>query len=245
MYCLATHPDVQDKLQEEVRNLYAESSEPSFDAIWALPYLNNFVREVLRLLCPGTYPFLGTLYPPSHMLMVDDLAPPTAYYSIREAAEDVVIEGVAIPKGTQVDVMLHAIHRSREIWGDDADEFRPDRWDALTGDANNNFAFEAFLQGPRICPGRHFAMIGIKTSLVELVRQWHFVGIEKNDGSGVLLANGDEKLGRGVSNCSPCSLLSSQPIIYPVKTIIPSTQRPNFHLTLTRYRCGSRLWPSS
>lgn len=50
-----------------------------------------------------------------------------AWYSVREAAEDVVIEGVRIPKGTQIDLTLHAIHRSRQIWGDDVDEFQPDR----------------------------------------------------------------------------------------------------------------------
>ena len=123
-----------------------------------------------------------------------------AYYSIREAAEEVVIEGVKIPKGTQIDVMIHAVHRSRQIWGDDVDEFKPERWDALTGDAASNFAFESFLQGPRICIGRNVALATVKAALVELVRHWRFVGIENNDGSGELLVDGNEEMGRGVGD---------------------------------------------
>lgn len=88
--------------------------------------------------------------------------------------------------------------------------------DALKGDAANNFAFEGFFQGPRICIGRNFALAAIKAALAELVRQWHFVGVETNDGRGALLANGDEKLGRGVSDGLRSPLVFSWPIPYRV-----------------------------
>lgn len=93
------------------------------------------------------------------------------------------------------------------IWGDDADTFRPSRWaeertegkdpgdlamtmsDAKTSSTTQNsaaaaaasfssFAFAAFSNGPRICPGKGFAMYEIKAILFELVRRYRFLAVE-------------------------------------------------------------------
>ncbi|KAK6954157.1 hypothetical protein Daesc_004119 [Daldinia eschscholtzii] len=176
LYVLATNPTIQDRLRSEIKSLLEANREPDYDTISALPYLHNFIREVLRV------------YPPSYMAQ-------------REATRDLVIEGVSIPKGTQIDLNIPLVHQHPSVWGPNATEFDPDRWDRLSGAAATPFAFEAFLQGPRTCPGRNFALIEVKAFLVELVPQWHFLGIERRDGE--LLSSGEERLGRGVKLANP------------------------------------------
>ncbi|KAI1806394.1 cytochrome P450 [Daldinia bambusicola] len=176
LYVLAIHPAIQDRLRSEINSVLKTDQEPDYNSISTLPYLHNFVREVLRV------------YPPSYMAQ-------------REATRDLVIEGVSIPKGTQIDLNIPLVHQHPLIWGPNATEFDPDRWDRLSGDAATPFAFEAFLQGPRTCPGRNFALIEVKAFLVELVSRWRFLGIERRDGE--LLASGEERLSKGVKLANP------------------------------------------
>jgi cytochrome P450 len=68
IYVLATRSDVQHKLSEEFRTLLDTDPDPGFTELNAQPYLNNFIREVLRFYSPSTFPALITL-------------PPRAYHS--------------------------------------------------------------------------------------------------------------------------------------------------------------------
>ncbi|GAP83952.2 putative cytochrome P450 3A5 [Rosellinia necatrix] len=190
LYVLATNHEVQNRLRAEVRSFLDANAEPTYEDISGLPYLHNFVREVLRLYSPSiTGP--------------------------RQAARDLVIEGVRIPNGTQVDLHMPLIHHHRAVWGPDASAFSAERWDGLRGDSASPFAFEAFIQGPRMCPGKNFAMAEIKVVLIELVSRWRFLGIERWDdrageeeGRGRrkerdLLVDGEEAVGRGVRLANP------------------------------------------
>lgn len=64
------------------------------------------------------------------------------------------------------------------IWGDDADEVDPTRWDHLTKEQASPYAWEVFSNGPRICIGKQFSMHESKAVLYELVRRFRFVGID-------------------------------------------------------------------
>ncbi len=50
---LATKPDIQEKLREEIIGFLGASAKRDYNAIESLYYLNNFCRELLRLYCPG------------------------------------------------------------------------------------------------------------------------------------------------------------------------------------------------
>ncbi|KAI0910689.1 cytochrome P450 3A5 [Ustulina deusta] len=189
LYILSTRHEIQDQLRVEVRALLESSSIPTYEEINGLPYLHNFVREVLRV------------YSPSIM-------------SPRQASKDLVIEGVRIPKGTQIDIHMPLIHHHQGTWGPDASSFNPERWDKLTGDSASPYAFQAFLQGPRMCPGKNFALIEIKAMLIELVSKWRFIGIERwgdsavkdesdEEGERELLVDGEEVVGRGIKLANP------------------------------------------
>jgi cytochrome P450 len=60
-----------------------------------------------------------------------------------------------VPKGTIVGFNTYAMQHRRDIFGEDADEFRPERWE---GDATGDFegAFVPFILGPRVCLGSKY-----------------------------------------------------------------------------------------
>ncbi|PHH81791.1 hypothetical protein CDD82_7833 [Ophiocordyceps australis] len=67
------------------------------------------------------------------------------------------------------------MHRRKDIYGDDADEFRPDRWETL----RVSWEYLPFSGGPRICIGQQFA---ITTMLALAARFWQtFEAIESRD----------------------------------------------------------------
>jgi cytochrome P450 len=147
VYLLATHPDWQQQLREEVHNHLPpiSSSETPPDAeIEALPILNAVCNETLRLY-------------------------PTVPITIRQSMRDTYIGHQAIPKGTRVLLVPWAINRSRHLWGEDSEKFLPGRWlqpgTANTGGAKSNYAQITFLHGPRSCIGMGFAKAEFKCLL--------------------------------------------------------------------------------
>jgi cytochrome P450 len=140
LYWLCKYPEVQTKLREEIRaNLPSPEDNDatiSDTDIEKLPYLNAVCHEVLRF-------------------------SPSVPLTVRVAAHDTTILGNPIPKGTFVVLVPWAVNVSRELWGDDAHEFNPNRWigtgRAHTGGAESNYSFLTFLHGPRSCIGQKFA----------------------------------------------------------------------------------------
>jgi len=59
-------------------------------------------------------------------------------------------EPVAVKKGQVVAFCVYGMHRRKDIWGDDADQFKPERWDGRKMD----WSYLPFSGGPRICLGR-------------------------------------------------------------------------------------------
>jgi cytochrome P450 len=128
LYELSEHPEVQTRLRKEIHSVLGKSFDPhrrpTNEQLDQLKYLNNVCREVLRVDPPGT---------PSHC--ISNLAPITA----RQAVADDVYEGVKIPKDSIIHFPHLVINMSTEIWGPDAAEFRPERWDNLKDVPNTHF----------------------------------------------------------------------------------------------------------
>jgi cytochrome P450 len=61
-------------------------------------------------------------------------------------------EPVAVRKGQVVAFCVYAMHRRKDIWGEDAEEFKPERWDGRKMD----WSYLPFSGGPRICLGREY-----------------------------------------------------------------------------------------
>ncbi|KAG2364260.1 cytochrome P450 [Suillus spraguei] len=169
---LSRHPDVQTSLREE---LLAFGPDPTYDQLKAnLPYLDAVVHEVLRL-----HPPLGEF---TRLATADDVIPLSELVRT-ESGE--TTDSISIAKGTSITISAAAINRSSAIWGPDAKEFKPDRWlteDGITAKAEEVQGHKhllTFIDGPRACLGKDFAITEFKAVLSVLVKSFVF---EMQDG---------------------------------------------------------------
>ncbi|KAF7316002.1 Cytochrome P450 [Mycena indigotica] len=154
---LATHPHAQNRLRKEL--MAFTTTDPSYEDLTslALPYLDAVVREALRL-----HPILSES---PRVALEDDLLPLSA--PIRTVAGD-RIDMVPVRKGTILTVSLYYTNTAKSIWGDDAAEFKPERWldgDRIPDSAKRYPGYHhtmVFLDGPRTCLGKGFALAEIK-----------------------------------------------------------------------------------
>ena len=142
IYIISKNPQVQERLHDEVDRhlpnpLTNSASVVTAEMIEQMPYLNSVCREVLRLYSPVSV-------------------------TIRVAVKDTTIAGHAIPKGTTVMPAPWAVNGSIDLWGVDALDFKPERWQhRKTSDSERkgtNYDYMTFLHGPRSCIGQTFAV---------------------------------------------------------------------------------------
>ena len=146
-YLLAEHPEVADRLREEVDEAVDGETPGAFE-VFGLELLDRVCTESMRL------------YPP-------------AYVIFREAREDVELGGYEIPANTKLTLPQFRIHRD-ERWYDAPDEFRPDRWTDEFEASLPEYAYFPFGGGPRHCIGMRFAMLELKLVLATLVEHCRF-----------------------------------------------------------------------
>lgn len=77
---------------------------------------------------------------------------------------------VLVTKGTKVSYSLYAMHRRRDIYGPDSDEFRPERWE--DGKLQPRWAYLPFNGGPRICIGQRYALTEVSYVLVRMAQEF-------------------------------------------------------------------------
>lgn len=166
LYALSKHPEVQTKLRHELQSA-GLGEEPSMDEIEKLSYLNNFVREVLRAyaVVPLTSREAGC----------DTVVPVGEGYT---DLNGVVRNEIHLQKGDSIAIPILAMHRDKDVWGEDAMEFRPERWDNLPSSVKDMPGvwshMMTFLHGPHACIGFRFALIEMKVLLYALVRAFEF-----------------------------------------------------------------------
>jgi len=90
-----------------------------------------------------------------------------------------VADRILVAKGTTVVVPIHAVNRSAELWGEDAERFVPERWldeACLVGskDVQGYRHLLTFVDGTRKCLGQGFALIEFKAVLSVLIRNYKF-----------------------------------------------------------------------
>ena len=103
---------------------------------------------------------------------------PPVPIELKECTTDTLFpDGTALPKGAIVMWAPWAMGRSKPIWGDDADNFRPERWlDASSQQLITKSAFEfpVFNGGPRACLGRKMAELMAVYVIASLVWEYEF-----------------------------------------------------------------------
>ncbi|PON41241.1 Cytochrome P450, E-class, group I [Trema orientale] len=151
MIILSMHPNWQERAREEVLRICGKKS-PDFESINRFKIVPMIFNEVLRL-----YPPLSNLY--------------------RYSERTTNIRGMSIPKGVETLLLMLYLHHDPKYWGDDVEEFNPNRF--LEGVAklskeNDQIAFYPFGWGPRICLGQNFAMIEAKIGLAMILQHFWF-----------------------------------------------------------------------
>nr|QCY50167.1 putative THF-degrading cytochrome P450 monooxygenase [Scedosporium sp.] len=166
-YYLARHPIEFQKLRAAVLKDFGTAENPkpmSFESLKACDQLQYCNNEILRL-----FPLISYN---SRMALTDTTLP-------RGGGPD-GNSPIFVKKGQQIVYHPHAMHRRKDIWGQDADEFRPDRWKTL----RPGWEYIPFNGGGRICMGQQFALTEASYLTVRLLQR--FDRIENLDPNPVL-----------------------------------------------------------
>ncbi|MFF3611833.1 cytochrome P450 [Streptomyces sp. NPDC002580] len=148
LHYLSRHPDVAARAREEVDRVWGDTDRPDYDQVAKLRYVRRVLDESLRLW-------------------------PTAPAFAREARQDTVLGGVhPMRQGAWALVLTAMLHRDPRVWGADAEEFDPDRFDAKAVRARPAHTFKPFGTGARACIGRQFALHEATLVLGLLLRRY-------------------------------------------------------------------------
>ncbi|KAI8969791.1 cytochrome P450 [Trametes punicea] len=165
LHLLAQHPDVQDRLRSEILEAKAHCDQLDYDELHALPYLDAVCRESLRLYPPAIQTFRGT--------MKDGVIPLSE--PIR-ATDGTLMKELVVPRGTNIFIGIMASNCNKALWGEDAYEWKPDRWLKPLPEALEKAAIPGiyshlmtFYGGGRSCIGFTFAQLEMKVVMSELL----------------------------------------------------------------------------
>ncbi|KAH0766263.1 hypothetical protein KY285_002134 [Solanum tuberosum] len=161
-YVLCKNPLIQIKIVEEIREVIGNNMKDNGcvddfvasiteEVLEKMHYLHATLTETLRL-----YPAV-----PLDGRCAD--------------ADDVLPDGFHIKKGDGVYYMSYAMGRMPYVWGDDAEDFRPERWlkDGIF-QPESPFKFIAFHAGPRLCLGKDFAYRQMRIISMALLHFFRF-----------------------------------------------------------------------
>ncbi|KAJ9218941.1 hypothetical protein DTO207G8_9094 [Paecilomyces variotii] len=163
-FLFARHRHVWDRLRRDVIRQFGDCNHKVSDITHAklkdMPYLRYVLNEVLRL------------YPPVPI-------------NFRVAATDTSLpvgggpDGMSpiyIRKDSVITYVVYAMHRRKDLWGPDAELFRPERWEE---NGKHGWEYLPFNGGPRICLGQQYALTEASYTIVKLMQ--HFDTVENAD----------------------------------------------------------------
>uniref|UniRef100_A0ACD5TAK6 Uncharacterized protein n=1 Tax=Avena sativa TaxID=4498 RepID=A0ACD5TAK6_AVESA len=146
---LMRNPRVMRKAREEVRRVLGGKNVVTEENLGGLRYLDLVIKEALRL------------HPPATLLIP------------RECRTPCQVLGFDVPAGMMVMVNAWAIGRDPAHWGDQPEEFRPERFeDGGIDFKGTDFQYIPFGAGRRMCPGMAFGLANMELALASLL--YHF-----------------------------------------------------------------------
>jgi len=153
LYYLATHPDLQQAVRDEVTQVMGSSDNVTYEHYQNMPIMDKVLKESLRL------------RPPIPIML-------------RSTSEDVQLEGYQVKKDTPILIMLGALQKDKRYWGDKADFFDIAHFDKKAEAERERFVYAPFGLGPRVCVGHRFAMIEATVIMAQLLKHYRFSWVE-------------------------------------------------------------------
>ncbi|XP_037933935.1 probable cytochrome P450 4d14 [Teleopsis dalmanni] len=147
-YLIARHPEIQQKLFDEIREVIGDDKNKpiTMKDLQELKYLDIVIKESLRFYPP--VPIIG-----------------------RITDSDVVIDGKLIPANTNIILLLYAALRDPDYFSN-PDKFIPERF---LNEKIDPFANVPFSAGPRNCIGQKFALLEMKSTISKLLRHFELL----------------------------------------------------------------------
>ncbi|XP_076175478.1 putative cytochrome P450 28d1 [Ptiloglossa arizonensis] len=151
-YQLAKHPDIQEKLREEITSTIAKhDGELTFEALKEMTYMDQVINESQRC-----YPAAG--------------------FVSKLCTEECELQGTdglrcRVKPGTLIIVPIHALHLDPEYWID-PEIFDPERFNDDRKQSIEKMTFLPFGEGPRMCVGMRMALLQIKACVATLLRNY-------------------------------------------------------------------------
>ena len=120
---LGQHSEIQERLYEEIREVMGDSKIVTYEMLSQFHYLEMVLKESLRLY--PSVPGIG-----------------------RVLTEDLDVEGVTVPAGTDVNIGINAIHHNPLLWTA-PEKFDPERWTPENSEGRDPYQYVPFSAGPR------------------------------------------------------------------------------------------------
>ncbi|KAJ4914050.1 hypothetical protein Rs2_08671 [Raphanus sativus] len=102
------------------------------------------------------------------------LYPPVPFQRKSPIKPDLLPSGHKVDANSTIMIFLYALGRMRAVWGEDAMEFKPERWVSQSGCLRHepSFKFLSFNAGARTCPGKQLALTLMKKVAVEIIQNY-------------------------------------------------------------------------
>ncbi|KAK7691817.1 hypothetical protein QCA50_005220 [Cerrena zonata] len=178
MDIFARNPDIQEKLRAEVVEAQERfGKDIPYDELVSLPYMDAFCRETLRI-----YPPVSLMMREAQKDIIMPLSRPVT------GKDGIVMNEIPVPAGTTVVVGIRSCNLNTDIWGEDALEFKPERWmtqlpntvtdSRIPGVYSNLMTFNG---GGRSCIGFKFSQLEMKIVLSVIIPHFKVMLAENPD----------------------------------------------------------------
>ncbi|KFY62364.1 hypothetical protein V496_04645 [Pseudogymnoascus sp. VKM F-4515 (FW-2607)] len=167
-FLLIRHPRVLENLRAEVSNINSNTGLTR-NSLRNMKYLQNVLKETLRLYPP---------VPVNARTAICTTILPTG------GGPDST-SPVLIPEDSSVAYSVYTMHRRPDLYGMDAELFRPERWDEQMplnqNETNSKWGYLPFNGGPRICLGMDFALSEAAYTVVRIIQKFPTIRLPEGE----------------------------------------------------------------